>query len=81
MEEKEARVQELKATLAEYAKSDPSKLEAIAEAAELAKDSANRWLDNVYALKAWMTDRFEGRGEDVRAFFEQSGLTEDVDYL
>jgi len=45
MEDKEARVNELKSTLADYANSDPSKLEAINEAAELARDSANRWLD------------------------------------
>ena len=81
MAEKEARVLELRKTLAQYADSDPRKLEAVAEAAELAKDAANRWLDNCFNLRAWMEARFEGRGEEVRAFFEQSGLKEDADYL
>lgn len=81
MTTKEARVAGLHKTLAQYANSDPSKLEAVAEAAELAKDAANRWLDNCFALRSWMEAKFEGRGEEVRAFFEQAGLKEDADYL
>lgn len=72
---------ELRRELAQYADSDPQKLEAVREASELAKDAANRWLDNCFNLRAWMEARFEGRGEEVRAFFEQSGLKEDADYL
>ena len=70
-----------RAMLAQYAASDPSRLAAVAEAAELAKDAANRWLDNCFSLRSWMEARFEGRGEEVRAFFEQSGLKEDAEYL
>ena len=81
MSTKEARVAELRAMLAQYAASDPSRLAAVAEAAELAKDAANRWLDNCFSLRSWMEARFEGRGEEVRAFFEQSGLKEDAEYL
>jgi len=81
MAQKESRVAELRRELAGYADSDPSKLEAVTEASELAKDAANRWLDNCFALRSWMEARFEGRGEEVRAFFEQAGLKEDADYL
>ena len=81
MSTKEARVAELRAMLAQYAASDPSRLAAVAEAADLAKDAANRWLDNCFSLRSWMEARFEGRGEEVRAFFEQSGLKEDAEYL
>ena len=78
----EGLVSEAKAGLEAAAAGDPAKLAALAEAAAEARAAANRWLDNVHALKAWCGSKFgEGRGADLDAFFEAQGLTEAVDYL
>jgi hypothetical protein len=72
---------EARAALAAAAADDPAKVAALAEAAAEARAAANRWLDNVHALKAWCAARFEGREAELDAFFEEQGLTDKVDYL
>lgn len=60
---------------------DPDRFEALKEAANIARDSANRWLDNTYALKQWCEKKFQGREKEVAKFFEENGLTDKIDYL
>lgn len=42
-----------------------------ANGVEVAREAANRWLDNIEALRDWAKKQFEGREADVDAFFEQ----------
>jgi hypothetical protein len=76
----EANVAAARATLADAAAFDPAAHAALLQAAIIARDAANRWLDNAHALKAWCTKKFEG-AEGLDAFFRQAGLTDAVDYL
>jgi hypothetical protein len=48
---------------------------------QAAKDAANRWLDNQFALQAWCKKKFEGRGHEVDAFFKDAGFNEDAEFL
>jgi hypothetical protein len=60
---------------------DPDRYAAMKEAALLARDAANRWLDNTHSLKQWCGKQFQGRESEVDKFFEENGLTDKVDYL
>lgn len=60
---------------------DPERFEAMREAATIAKQSANRWLDNTYALKDWCRKKFPGMEDKLDKFFEEQGLTDKVEYL
>ncbi|CAD7696208.1 unnamed protein product [Ostreobium quekettii] len=64
-----------------YADNDPKRFSAIKEAREVAKEAANRWLDNLHALHNWCRSQLEGREDDVEAFFKENGLSEDLTYL
>jgi Mnd1 HTH domain/Leucine zipper with capping helix domain len=60
---------------------DPERYKSMKEAAVVARESANRWLDNLYSLKQWCNKKFPGREGEVDKFFEENGLTENVDFL
>ncbi|KAK9826737.1 hypothetical protein WJX81_002821 [Elliptochloris bilobata] len=77
----EAKLKSAQAEIALYADSDPKKMEAMREATGIAKASANRWLDNVWALQSWCKKRFEGNESSLDAFFKENGLSEDMDYI
>ena len=44
-------------------------------------EAANRWLDNLHSLKGWARAKFEGRGAELDAFFENEGFSDALDYL
>jgi hypothetical protein len=71
----------LETECASMAAVDPERFQAQKEAAVIARDSANRWLDNTYALKDWCQKSFSGREAEVGAFFTENGLTDTIDYL
>lgn len=71
----------LEAELQKYADNDPKKFSTIKEAKDVAKDAANRWLDNLYSLHQWCRSQFQGREDDIKSFFAENGLTDDLDYL
>ena len=71
----------LKAEQAELEVVDPDRFKAMKEACTTTRDSANRWLDNLYSLKQWCNKKFSGRETELDKFFEENGLTENVDYL
>lgn len=46
-----------------------------------AKQAANRWQDNLFALESWCRKRFEGRENDIGSFFKDQGFNEDAAYF
>eukprot|EP00775_Hariotina_reticulata_P013522 gene13522-13647_t len=46
-----------------------------------AREAANRWQDNVFALQSWCRKKFEGREGDVDTFFKDQGFNEDAEYF
>lgn len=65
----------------QYADSDPDKFEALRRGSLVAREAANRWLDNLLALEAWCKKKLAGRENEVSTFFEQSGFSCDMEYL
>jgi hypothetical protein len=51
------------------------------KATQIAKEGANRWLDNAYALQSWCKRKFEGREAEVDAFFAENGFSDSLEYL
>ena len=51
------------------------------QATRASVEAANRWLDNLHALKGWARKRFEGHGAELDAFFENEGFSDALDYL
>lgn len=74
-------VQEQAAELQAFADSDPETVAAMRAATQMAKEGANRWLDNAYALQSWCKRKFEGREAQVDAFFAENGFSETLEYL
>lgn len=60
---------------------DPERFEALKAAATVSRDSANRWLDNLQALKDWAGKKFSGRERELEGFFEEKGMTDKMDFL
>ncbi|KAF6253902.1 putative MND1 domain-containing protein [Scenedesmus sp. NREL 46B-D3] len=75
--EVEAQQQELQ----QYADSDPELLAHLSQAAQYAREAANRWQENVFALQGWCKQKFAGREGDVDTFFKDQGFNEDAEYF
>ncbi len=43
---------------------------------QAAVSCANRWLDNIEALRSWCKRKFEGREAEVEAFFKENGCSD-----
>ncbi|XP_066574071.1 meiotic nuclear division protein 1 homolog isoform X2 [Amia ocellicauda] len=74
---REERLQ-LSAELDKYRECDPAVVEQIREFNKTAKDSANRWTDNVFSIKAWARQKF---GFEDRRLDKTFGIAEDFDYV
>lgn len=48
---------------------------------QYAREAANRWQDNVFALQSWCKAKFAGREGDVDTFFKDQGFNEDAEYF
>mmetsp|Transcript_17438 Transcript_17438/g.36207 ORF Transcript_17438/g.36207 Transcript_17438/m.36207 type:complete len:111 (+) Transcript_17438:444-776(+) len=70
--------QDVSAKLAQFAECDPDELRKIQDATQVARDSANRWTDNLFTLKRWIETRF---GLPSSTFYEQFDIPDDLDYL
>lgn len=77
----ELRHKKLKEELAAYADSDPSTLEAMKEATEVAHSAANRWTDNIFTLQQWCSTTFPQAKEQLEHMYREVGITEDFEYL
>uniref|UniRef100_A0A453KJU9 Meiotic nuclear division protein 1 homolog n=2 Tax=Aegilops tauschii subsp. strangulata TaxID=200361 RepID=A0A453KJU9_AEGTS len=71
----ELRHKKLKEELAAYADSDPSALEAMKDATEVAHSAANRWTDNIFTLQQWCSTTFPQAKEQLEHMYKESGLT------
>ena len=45
-----------------------------------AREQANRWTDNVFVAKSWVSNKFGGQYNE-KAFNQQMGIPNDLDYL
>ncbi|XP_037440777.1 meiotic nuclear division protein 1 homolog [Triticum dicoccoides] len=77
----ELRHKKLKEELAAYADSDPSALEAMKDATEVAHSAANRWTDNIFTLQQWCSTTFPQAKEQLEHMYREVGITEDFEYL
>jgi chromosome segregation ATPase len=70
--------QNLKKTMAELAENDPALIDALKSDANNAKQAANRWTDNILALKSYAMRNFGMSEEDFCQMFE---FPSNFDYL
>ncbi|KAI8465984.1 MAG: putative MND1 domain-containing protein [Monoraphidium minutum] len=64
-----------------FAESDPEAVAAMRTSTQLAKEGANRWLDNTYALQSWCRKKFCGNEAALDSFFEENGFSDALEYL
>ncbi|XP_078005174.1 meiotic nuclear division protein 1 homolog isoform X4 [Phascolarctos cinereus] len=69
--------EELKAELEKYKECDPEVIEEIRQANKVAKDAANRWTDNIFAIRSWAKRKF---GFEESKIDKNFGIPEDFDY-
>ena len=79
--DKEAQLSALQSECEAFSDVDPERIEVLKEATVVARDSANRWLDNTHTLKDWCRKQFSGRDQEVESFFEQNGLNDKMDHI
>lgn len=70
--------QQLKAEVEKYRECDPQVVEEIREANKVAKEAANRWTDNIFAIKSWAKRKF---GFEESKIDKNFGIPEDFDYI
>ncbi|XP_060003796.1 meiotic nuclear division protein 1 homolog isoform X1 [Lagenorhynchus albirostris] len=70
--------EQLKAEVEKYKECDPQVVEEIRQANEVAKEAANRWTDNIFAIKSWAKRKF---GLEENKIDKNFGIPEDFDYL
>ncbi|XP_048457642.1 meiotic nuclear division protein 1 homolog [Rhincodon typus] len=78
LEELRQQRNQLKAELEKYKECDPEVIEGIRQANKVAKDAANRWTDNVFAIKSWANKKFGFERNKIDKAF---GIPEDFDYI
>ncbi|KAH0616045.1 hypothetical protein JD844_026836 [Phrynosoma platyrhinos] len=69
---------QLKAEIDKYKECDPDVVEEIREANKIAKEAANRWTDNIFAVKSWAKRKFGFEDSKIDKTF---GIPEDFDYI
>lgn len=69
---------QLKAEVEKYRECDPQVVEEIRQANKVAKEAANRWTDNIFAIKSWAKRKF---GFEESKIDKNFGIPEDFDYI
>ncbi|KAJ8385186.1 hypothetical protein AAFF_G00192370 [Aldrovandia affinis] len=69
---------QLKAEVDKYRECDPEVVEEIRKSSGTAKEAANRWTDNVFAIKSWAKKKFGFESSRIDKAF---GVPEDFDYM
>lgn len=77
----EACIDSYSSEIAQYNANDPERYAALKEATVVARDSANRWIDNIDSLRSWVKKRFQGNENQVDDFFLNEGAPEDINYV
>uniref|UniRef100_A0A8D0DG50 Meiotic nuclear division protein 1 homolog n=1 Tax=Salvator merianae TaxID=96440 RepID=A0A8D0DG50_SALMN len=70
--------EQLMAEIDKYKECDPEIVEEIRQANKVAKEAANRWTDNIFAIKSWAKRKFGFEGSKIDKTF---GIPEDFDYI
>ncbi|XP_027455101.1 meiotic nuclear division protein 1 homolog isoform X1 [Zalophus californianus] len=70
--------EQLKAEVEKYKECDPQVVEEIRQANKVAKEAANRWTDNIFAIKSWAKRKF---GFEENKIDKNFGIPEDFDYI
>ncbi|XP_067136804.1 LOW QUALITY PROTEIN: meiotic nuclear division protein 1 homolog [Centruroides vittatus] len=78
LESVEKEKDKLKSDLKKYQDCDPKMLESMKNQTVVAKEAANRWTDNIYALKSWCKKKFFIEESVIN---KQFSIPEDIDYL
>lgn len=68
----------LAAELVVFAENDPALIDAMVSDSTRARDAANRWTDNIFALRKWCGTKFM---IEPSAFNQQFEIPEEMDYL
>ncbi|XP_052587929.1 meiotic nuclear division protein 1 homolog [Peromyscus californicus insignis] len=69
---------QLKAEVEKYRECDPQVVQEIRQANKVAKEAANRWTDNIFAIKSWAKRKF---GFEENKIDKNFGIPEDFDYI
>ncbi|XP_067407972.1 meiotic nuclear division protein 1 homolog isoform X2 [Emydura macquarii macquarii] len=70
--------EQLKAEIDTYKECDPDVVEEIRQANTVAREAANRWTDNIFAIKSWAKRKF---GFEENRIDKSFGIPEDFDYI
>ncbi|XP_042090192.1 meiotic nuclear division protein 1 homolog isoform X2 [Ovis aries] len=70
--------EQLQAEVEKYRECDPQVVEEIRQANQVAKEAANRWTDNIFAIKSWAKRKF---GFEENKIDKNFGIPEDFDYI
>ena len=74
----EARLKENQEREAELKENDPAELERLEALSSTCRDAANRWTDNVWAIKKWLVKK---KNPDPKRVDQMLGITASFDYL
>jgi len=75
---KENESKELKIKLDRLRECDPEVLKEVQQKTKVAKESANRWTDNIFSVKSWCKRKFAIEESAINKNFQ---IPEDLDYL
>ena len=64
--------------LARFAEFDPEEMEKLKKNTSLARQAANRWVDNIFNCQSWAQNKF---CMEKKVFSKQFGIPEELDYL
>lgn len=78
LQKKQSQRKVLTTELEQYKSCDPQTLKELREGTTVAKEAANRWTENVFAVKSWCKNKFSLEEESIN---KQFGIPEDFDYL
>ncbi|KAK4470506.1 hypothetical protein MN116_006053 [Schistosoma mekongi] len=76
--EQKTLLESLSAELQDLEKHDPDRLSELRQQQLVALDSANRWTDNIFVIKSWLSSKFS---LDEATFCRQFEIPENFDYI
>lgn len=76
--ELKAKKDTLSSELKKYKDNDPEIFQEMKKENQVAKEAANRWTDNIFAIKTWCKNKFMIEGA---ALDKQFGIPGDMDYI
>ncbi|XP_076107851.1 meiotic nuclear division protein 1 homolog [Mytilus galloprovincialis] len=76
--EKRTEKSHLMSEIEKYKECDPEVVEGVKKQAEISKDAANRWTDNIFSVKSWIKNKFSFEESVID---KQFGIPADFDYI